>query len=1109
MPAFQTPVVLGSAKRRLAYDDSNLPANKRQAVSNESGNGVSTGSRSYWMVQWRSPQQKKHKTWDGDGVLIVKGTFFDLLDAEDGRRIACGKPSGVEIDKIGEGSEFSLGGRELLVDHPVKASEYLAGTCFANGAVVNATESSSSSILRNSATAVKQFTPLKPRNGLNFKAPSFVRSNSTASSLHAAAPKPTGSSQSANVTEASMSQAQKDTFWMPLIAQVRRKPQQRKHKTWDGDAYLIHRGNLLTLVSEKGLILGKKKCDGTIVDVGYSTTIGNKEVEVDSRISKTEIPTLTGNSAEYENDEDFGDTPQTQPHAVDVNTKPLHVKGTALFRKDSRSTSVAVTPNSTSTKKSVSASSFYAHAPPKPKPKGPLHDPDSEGAIVMLAPSPEHIAKYNKRNAPVVPVVIDPVLARRLRQHQVEGVKFMYECVMAMKGHDGRGCILADEMGMGKTLQTITLVWTLLKQNPYAGIGPVVGKVLIVCPVSLINNWKSEFHKWLGRDRVGIFAGDKDKALVKQFVNSRIHHVLIIGYERLRTVINDVSMARPPIGLIICDEGHRLKSANNKTSTMFEALSTTRRIILSGTPIQNDLGEFHAMADFCNPGLLGNDKGFKKIYEVPILKSRAPDCTSKEKELGKARLEQLLEVSKTFVLRREAIILKKFLPPKHEYVVFIAPTKLQRDIFHKILTAEKLDSLVRNSTADSLALISMLTKISNSPILLKAALDQANERGNDGSIVKSSVVSDAVQYLPMRAQIEDVSLSGKLAALANLLRAIYKTTDEKCIIVSHYTSTLSIIEAFCKKKNYSYNRLDGTTPGPKRQEYVNDFNKSSQKQRFIFLLSSKAGGVGLNLIGASRLCLIDSDWNPSHDLQSMARIHRDGQKRPVYIYRFLTAGSIDEKIYQRQVTKLGLSDCNNSKSDSFTRKELRDIFTIHANTACHTHDLLECPCRTGSSGPSSFTAAESEAESGHRSTSGSEAAEEDSEKEMGFINASAMDPAKFDRMDQEYLKQKKAQLAALGQWKHINCLRRKAREQIRDEILQKLVYVPPDEEESDEDEDGGPSSLLDALDLDRVLKETRPALAVDGVPGGSVSFLFERTSETQLEDAGEAGAEES
>ncbi|KAI0700892.1 P-loop containing nucleoside triphosphate hydrolase protein [Cytidiella melzeri] len=1074
MPSFQTPLFSGSAKRRLTYDETNLPASKRQAISHESASEVPTGPWSYWMVQWRAPQQKKHKTWDGDGVLVVKGTFFDLQDVEDGRRIACGKPTGVEIDKMGEGTEFSLGGKELQIDHSIRPSEYLSGTCFANGVVVNTAESSaSSSVLRSSSTAVKQFTPLKPRNALDFKRPSFVRPSSA-----------TGNSKAAvTSTESGIAQV-KDTFW----AINWRKPQQRKHKTWDGDAYLMHKGDLLTLVSEKGLIMGKKRWDGAPIDVGYTVMIGNKEVEVDSQISRTDMPAVTGSSAEYENDQDHMDPPQTQPHAVATSSSTLRMKSTSHSTEDSRSTSFTAT--SSIAKKSVSATSFYAHAQPKPKPKGPLHDPSAEGAIVLPAPSAEHIAKHNKKNAPVVPVVIDPILGRRLREHQIEGVRFMYECVMAMKGHDGKGCILADEMGMGKTLQTIALIWTLLKQNPYGGIGPV-----------------NEFHKWLGRDRVGVFVGDKDKALIKQFVNSRIHHVLIIGYERLRTVIQDLQYCIPPIGLIICDEGHRLKSASNKTSTMFEALSTPRRIILSGTPIQNDLGEFHAMADFCNPDLLGNEKSFKKLYEIPILKSRSPECTPKEKELGEARLEQLLDVSKTFVLRREATILKKFLPPKHEYVVFIAPTKLQRDIFHKILTADKLDSLVRNSTAESLALIGMLTKISNSPILLKAAADLAKERGSDKSIVKSSVVSDAVQYLPSKAQLDDVSLSGKLAALANLLRAIYKTTDEKCIVVSHYTSALNIIEAFCKKKNYSYYRLDGSTPAGKRQDFVNDFNKASQKQRFVFLLSSKAGGVGLNLIGASRLCLIDSDWNPSHDLQSMARIHRDGQKRPVFIYRFLTAGSIDEKIYQRQVTKLGLSDSllgkggSDSKSDSFTRKELRDIFTIHPNTACHTHDLLECPCHTGSSGPIDTNVW------GNATVDFPAVEDEDGEdKEMDFISASAMDPLRYEKMDEDYLKQKKAQLAALGKWKHVHCLKANAREQIQDRILQKLVYVPPEELEDGNDlssRETGKTSLLDAVDLEKMLRETRPPLAIDEVPGGSVSFLFERTSEKPVEGDGE------
>ncbi|KAF7790310.1 hypothetical protein EIP86_001264 [Pleurotus ostreatoroseus] len=556
--------------------------------------------------------------------------------------------------------------------------------------------------------------------------------------------------------------------------------------------------------------------------------------------------------------------------------------------------------------------------------------------------------------------------------------------------------------------------------------------------------------------------------------------------------------------------GHRLKSANNKTSRMFEALKTPRRIILSGTPIQNDLSEFHAMADFCNPGLLNDYSSFKKLYEVPILKSRAPGCSSKEKETGEARLQQLMDMAKAFVLRRDASILKNFLPPKHEYVVFITPTRLQRDIFNMILTADKLDNLVRNSTAESLALINMLTKISNSPILLKATADKAKAKGSQGDIIKRNVVAEALGLLPIDVQVEDVSLSGKLTALSKLMHYLYRETEEKLIVVSHYTSTLNIIEAYCKKKRYTYHRLDGSTQAGKRQEYVNEFNRSSQKQRFLFLLSSKAGGVGLNLIGASRLCLIDSDWNPSHDLQSMARIHRDGQKRPVFIYRFLTAGSIDgkvhhlkntfcysrvypEKIYQRQVTKLGLSNS--------LLGNLRDIFTIHPNTACHTHELLECPCDN-----SDDMRAIRESDTGDGSDGESE-----NGPERGFIHASQIRPEHIEKMDKEaqliqraqYLRQKKQQLAALGQWTHINCLKPNVRENIQDPLLRKLVYIAESDTARKPQSQSRLDALLDAVDLENVLQATAPPLAVESVPGGSVSFLFERTHKTALDEDGE------
>ncbi|CAL1708125.1 unnamed protein product [Somion occarium] len=1060
MPSFANPV-LGSAQKRKHVEDSRFTQRKRHAgpaqlTTTNNASGSRNGDK-YWTVQWRNHQQKKHKTWDGDGVLLLSQSGQCVVFDMESRRIASGKPSGILPSEISLESTFNVGGKDVYVDCEVKREDYLSGRCF-DSSFATAPEPAN---IRKSTTLLKPYVPLRPRTINGFKAPSFLKPNSPAPSnsnptaARLATPEPVSHVVRSN-----------KSYWSANW----RKFQTKKHKTWDGDAFIVHNGAKLTLISDKGIVFGSTKWDGTPLLSGFSGRVGQRQFELDCQISQADMPAVTDSSMEEEPDIDLEAEGSSAPQ---------------IFAPSSRPSTPNVVKNETPSKpSSVSAKSFYAHVKPKPKLKGPLHDPNAEGAIVMNAPTADHISKYNKKNAPIVPVVIDPILGRKLRPHQVEGVKFMYECVMGL-AHSGNGCILADEMGMGKTLQTVTLVWTLLTK-PVCWHRACCGQ----------STYRLPCLSGQRRDRIGVFVGDKDKAAIKQFINSRIHNVLIIGYERLRTIIDDLVYCVPPIALIICDEGHRLKSASNKTSTMFDALRTPRRVILSGTPIQNDLSEFHAMADFCNPGLLGDYQSFRKLYEGPIMKSRAPDCSSKDKELGDGRLADLMGKARMFVLRRDATILKSYLPPKYEYVVFIAPTKLQRDMFQRILTRDNIDNISATHTAESLALINLLTKISSSPILLKATVDQARSKGGTGDVIKKNAIEDALKLLPEKAQVEDVSLSGKLAALANLLRAIYKSTEEKCIVVSHYTSTLNVIEAFCKKKSYTYLRLDGQTPAAKRQEYVNDFNRSTQSQRFIFLLSSKAGGVGLNLIGASRLCLIDSDWNPSHDLQSMARIHRDGQKRPVFIYRFLTAGTIDEKIFQRQVTKLGLSNSlmgdgkSGSKSDSFSRKDLRDIFTVHPHTACHTHDLLECPCSGDTTTNVSPDILESEDDN-------------ECDEEMGFMTASQVKPRQIEKMDKAYLKQKKAQLASLGEWTHINCLKPGARDHIHDSMLQKLLYAS-DAGKSRQSVAGNqsrPQSILAATDLETMLEDMGPALAMTDVPGGTISFLFERGVKTIVEES--------
>lgn len=640
------------------------------------------------------------------------------------------------------------------------------------------------------------------------------------------------------------------SYWMVQW----RKPQQKKHKTWDGDGILVVRGMRCILKDTDGKDIASAALKESDLSPGDELRVGGKEVEIDRSIPTREY--LDGSCFGYSTlptVQSASTTATLQPYRPLKPTMRQPVPAASFFNPPAPASKSVDSPLSRKPHLIMGLS-----VNKKQNPLEPRYDPEAPGAVVMKRPSKSHATKYNKKNLPIVDVVVDPILGSLLRPHQREGVKFMYECVMGMKKVEATGCILADEMGLGKTLQTIALVHTLLQQNPYGGpsIGGVAGKVLIVTPVSLVQNWKKEFHKWLGKNRIGIFVGDKEKADIKQFATSKSHQVLLIGYEKLRTVIDVIKTCVPPIGLVICDEGHRLKSKDNKTTKMFDQLSTRRRIILSGTPLQNDLGEFWAMSDFACPGLLDTYSTFVKLYEKPILKSRAPNATAKDQEIGKARMDKLAEINAQYVLRRTSDIIADVLPPKHEYVVFIAPTSLQLSMFAKLLHPKALQTFIRGPTAQCLGLINHLKQICNYPPLLNRKEDSS------GTSIAADLAA-AEKLLPAKQSGLLLELSGKLLVLEKLLKALYRDTEEKIVLVSNYTSTLDILETLCRHKRYKHLRLDGSTAQKSRQEYVDTFNRSDQKQGFVFLLSAKAGGVGLNLIGASRLVLFDSDWNPS------------------------------------------------------------------------------------------------------------------------------------------------------------------------------------------------------------------------------------------------------
>lgn len=675
--------------------------------------------------------------------------------------------------------------------------------------------------------------------------------------------------------------------------------------------------------------MGKTALTSPIL-IGSCISIGGKEIEVESVMSKEEFMDrevfLKSTSSKH--------MPKIHDNPPQKSISPI-LKTIKNEGAESKKVLNVAAPKSLATQLAWKNPLLKDTITPAKSEKipTPRHNPTAPQAIIMRRP------KIVPKGKQVVDVVVDPLLTQHLREHQREGVKFMYECVMGIRDFDGQGAILADEMGLGKTLQTIALLWTLLKQNPIFGDPPVIRKALIVCPVTLISNWRKEFRKWLGAERIGVFVCDGTKTRLSDFTRGKSYSIMIIGYEKLRTVQEELKKGSG-VDIVIADEGHRLKTATNKSALAIRSLNTSRRIILSGTPIQNDLSEFFMMVDFINPDLLGSHKTFMKEFELPIERSRQPGASAKDLEKGEARNEELASLTSKFILRRSADILARYLPSKTEYVLLCRPTPAQISVYQSVLACPAFQAALGNTEA-SFQLITVLKKVCNSPSLLISKASSAYSVQTLGPMTASLLASIPAHLLRNNAA------STKIRALDQLLHNLRTTTSEKIVLVSNYTSTLDLLGALLTSLSYPFLRLDGSTPSSKRQDLVDSFNRSPADVCFAFLLSAKSGGVGLNLVGASRLVLFDADWNPATDLQAMARIHRDGQKRDCIIYRFMMAGGMDEKIWQRQTTKLGLaSNIMDQKvgSSSFTKEELRDLFRLDESLSCQTHDLLCCEC---------------------------------------------------------------------------------------------------------------------------------------------------------------------
>ncbi|XP_061634159.1 chromodomain-helicase-DNA-binding protein 1-like isoform X2 [Phyllopteryx taeniolatus] len=444
----------------------------------------------------------------------------------------------------------------------------------------------------------------------------------------------------------------------------------------------------------------------------------------------------------------------------------------------------------------------------------------------------------------------------QLRAYQLDGVQWLTQCLK-----NQQGCILGDEMGLGKTCQTISLL--VYMSSALDAKGPF----LVLSPLSVMENWRNELERFAPFLNVLCYKGDKDRRAEIQG-DAQDFHVLLTTYE---LCLKDAFFLRRwKWKVLVVDEAHRLKNQNSLLRKTLTEFSVDFRVLLTGTPIQNNLQELHSLLSFIQPAVFSADDadGFARSYA---------DVRSQP-----ALAAELQSVLEPFLLRRVKSEVAVDLPKKTEVVVYHGMSALQKK-YYKALLMKDVEAFGSDQ--------SNKTRLLNILIQLRKCVDHP-------------YLFDGVEPEPFEMGEHLIQASGKLCLLDNML-AYLRQGGHRVLLFSQMTRMLDILQDYMEYRGFSYERLDGSVRGEERNLAVKNF---SGKDVFVFLLSTKAGGVGLNLTAADTVIFTDSDFNPQNDLQAAARCHRIGQRRPVKVVRLLARDTVEEIMYSRAISKLELTD---------------------------------------------------------------------------------------------------------------------------------------------------------------------------------------------------------
>ncbi|KAL2540667.1 Protein CHROMATIN REMODELING 8 [Abeliophyllum distichum] len=522
---------------------------------------------------------------------------------------------------------------------------------------------------------------------------------------------------------------------------------------------------------------------------------------------------------------------------------------------------------------------------------------------------------------------IPETIFSELFDYQKVGVQWLWElhCQRA-------GGIIGDEMGLGKTIQVLAFLGSLHFSSMYK-------PSIVICPVTLLWQWKREAMKWYPRFHVEILHDSAQEMTVRKKLSksnesnyesdelldsdsegklsskghkrwdSLINRVLrsesgllITTYEQLRLLgdkLLDIEW-----GYAVLDEGHRIRNPNAEITLVCKQLQTVHRIIMSGAPIQNKLSELWSLFDFVFPGKLGVLPIFEAEFAVPISVGGYANATPLQVSTAYRCAVVLRDLIMPYLLRRMKADVNAHLTKKTEHVLFCSLTPGQRSVYRAFLASSEVEQIF-DGNRNSLYGIDVMRKICNHPDLLEREHSQGNpDYGN-----------------PER--------SGKMKVVAQVLK-VWKEQGHRVLLFAQTQQMLDILENFLVAGDYNYRRMDGLTPVKQRMALIDEFNNSADV--FIFILTTKVGGLGTNLTGANRVIIFDPDWNPSTDMQARERAWRIGQRKDVTVYRLITRGTIEEKVYHRQIYKHFLTNKilkNPRQRRFFKARDMKDLFMLN------------------------------------------------------------------------------------------------------------------------------------------------------------------------------------